>query len=113
MTGRGLTRRRYWGNEPMAAAGNRLYIKRTICLIAERVADLFDREIDGLIEVHKGAVGPQLAADFFARDQRAGLPDQKNEELERLRLEFQPSVFAPKFRRINIEFELAKAEHFL
>jgi len=96
----------------MPATRHRLYIKRTVGFIAKRVADLLDRKVHRLIEIDKRAVGPQLVPNLFAGHERALLPNKEKKQLERLRLEFQPPVFPPKFAGVDVEFEFTKTENF-
>ena len=96
----------------MPAAGNSFYVKRTVRLIAECVADLLDGKVHRLIEIDERAVRPQFAANLVAGHKRAALANKQKQQLEWLRLQFQPAVFASKFAGIDVEFEFTKTENF-
>jgi hypothetical protein len=96
----------------MATPWHRLYIKRTVSFITERISDLFDRKVHRLIEIDESPVRPQLAPNLLPGNEHARLANQKEQQLEWLGLKFQPAVFPPKFPGLDVEFKFTKTEEF-
>ena len=74
-------------HEAIAAAGQGLNESGIAGRVSEGLADAIDGGVHAVLVVDEGAVGPQLAGDFLARQQLAGPLQEQQEHLEGLRVQ--------------------------
>src|SRR5262249_29588010 len=63
--------RNYWADETIAAAGQSLNKPGIVGLVSQCNSNLFNRGIDGVVEVDKGVFGPDPLAQLLPSDQLA------------------------------------------
>jgi hypothetical protein len=74
----------------IAAAGERLDEPRVVGVVAERGPQAFHRGVEAVLEVHVGAVGPELAAQLLPGHHVARAPQEQAQDFERLFLQPDP-----------------------
>ena len=79
--------------------------------IAQRFAQLVDRGVEAVVEVHDGVVTPQPLPHLFAGHQFAGPVQQHHQHLEGLRVQLDADAVFAQLSRGFVEFERAKAKH--
>src|SRR6476659_8039636 len=67
------------GDESISTTRQRFNVARVLGVIAERVADLFDREVQAMFEIDESLVPPDLAPKLFTRDELPRLAHQQKE----------------------------------
>jgi hypothetical protein len=83
------------GNEPMAASGQSLYVARCFGVVAERVPDLLDREVDTVFKIYDSVVAPDLMLDFFSRYEAGWAAHEQGEHFRRLRRQAEENTGLP------------------
>ena len=77
--------------------------------ILERLAEPAHRRIQAVIEVDEGAVRPQALAEFLARDQPAGVFEERGQEHEGLVRQAAGDPVADQVSRPRVEQERTEA----
>ena len=62
-----------------------------------------------MLEVDEGAIGPELAADFFAGEDFGGALEQHGEDLEGLCVQLDAKALAAEFAVRRVELEDSEA----
>src|SRR5512138_2634175 len=96
-------------NEPIAASRQRLDVFRIVGRIAQRLAKSIDRRIERLLRVDETLLRPQSPAEGFARDELAGLLQQRREDEERLIGQADGTPISAQLLRAQVGFELIEA----
>ncbi len=73
-------------DKPIATPGQCLDVSRLFCVVFQRPPDLVNREVDAMLEIHKGCFAPQVLLDFLAGHYRAGALCQQQQNAEWLGL---------------------------
>jgi hypothetical protein len=68
-----------FADEPVAAAGERLDEAWRRGRISQRFTQPLHCGVQAVLEVHEGAVVPQLATEVFARDDGSRLPEEERQ----------------------------------
>ena len=97
-------------DEPVAAARQRLHEARVVGIVAERRAQPLHGGVEAVLEIHVGAVRPQLPPQLLARHHLAGPPQQQAKDFERLILQAYPCRSRPQLPRPFVELERAEPE---
>ena len=92
-------------DEAIAPARQRLDEPRVLGRVAEHLAQLLDRRVEGVIEIDEGVGGPEPLAHRLAGDHLARALEEHHQQLKRLLLQLQPDALAPKLPRLEIDFE--------
>src|SRR5258705_6480 len=92
------------------AAGKRVDEPRGLRVVAQRLPDLVDAEVQAAVEVHERVLAPQLLADLLAGDDVARTAGQQEQDLERLGREVDGKAFAPDLSRSRVHFVDPEAE---
>jgi hypothetical protein len=98
-------------DKTIPTARKRLDISRRARIIAERLANLADAEVQTLIEVDEGAITPDLPVDFLARHDLAAALHQQRQQLNGLRCELHEVGALAHFSAASIELERSEAKH--
>jgi len=78
--------------------------------VSQRVAQASDRVVQAVFEIYECVGRPELSAEFFPRDNVAGMPEQNLQYLERLPLEGQAGAPFAQFAGASIKFERAETQ---
>ena len=97
-------------DEKIAAAGNRFDIPGVCGGVAQDVADLLDRGVEAIVEIHESLRGPQLLLQFLAGNDLAGIFQEHLENLKGLTLQFGTNAVFSQFTRAEINFEPIEAQ---
>jgi hypothetical protein len=97
-------------NKSVAASGKSLDILGTLRAILQSHPDFVEREIDSLLKVDIGAVGPHVISNLLPGNQFAGLTDKQAKDLARLgRQDNHRAIFA-QFTSFEIKLEISKRQ---
>jgi hypothetical protein len=102
--------RLHGGDETIAAAGQGVDEPRRLRVVAQRLPDLVDAEVQAAVEIHEGVLPPQLLADLLARHHVAGAAGEEEQNLERLGREMDGQALAPELSRSRVHFVDPEAE---
>jgi len=97
-------------DEAIAAPRQRLDETRALRIVVQCGAKPFDRGIQSVLEVDKGAVRPELLAQLLAGDHEARLLKQALQDFERLALETDPDAVLAQLPCSRIELEASESE---
>ena len=97
------------GDEAVAAAGQGFDEAGAGGGVAEGFADAIDGGVDAVFGVDEGAVGPELAGDFFAGEEFAGAVEEQAEDLEGLGVELEADALAAELAGGGVGFEGSEA----
>lgn len=105
LVGRGAVRGLDRSEKAVAATGKSLDVAGLVGVVGERRANLVDREIDAVLEIHEGGTRPKMEADFLARNNGARALGEKLEQAKRLRLQADEGAVFAKLagRRIKLK----------
>lgn len=78
---------------------------RLVRIVAQRLADLADAEVQGVLEIHVDIGVPQFLADGFAGDQAARRRGQHSERLCRFGGELHDAAVLAQLAGFKIELE--------
>src|SRR5262249_44709730 len=84
---------------------------RRVGLIAERLANLTDAEVQSLLEVHERVSAPDVLADLIPCQHVTATSDQQLENLEGLRRQLHGIPFQPQLARDRAQLERAEAKN--
>ena len=93
------------GDEPVAAAVQRLDKSRIVRVVAERGPQPLHRGVEAVLEINEGPLGPQPIAQLLPRDDVAGPLEHDRQNLERLILQPYPNTALAQLARAQIDFE--------
>src|SRR5262249_46938977 len=99
-----------WCDETVAAPMQRLHKSGLIGFIANYGAQPLHGSVKAVLEIDKSSFGPQLAAEFVARQQFAGLAQQHEENVEGLVLKANPQAVLPQLAGADVERKSSKPE---
>ncbi len=88
-------------------------VERTVGVVAQHLADLLDALVDAVLEIDVGLLAPELGLDFLAGNDLPGVGGEQDEELKRLRREFDDGAGFAQLKGVEIELEDPEAEQFL
>ena len=97
-------------DEAVAPPRERFDVLRGIGVVAQSLADLPDAEVQPLVEVHERVATPHLLANLLSRHDLAASPDQRLQDLERLRGKFDEVAVAAKLCGGQMELEGPKTK---
>lgn len=78
--------------------------------IAEGLADLVDRRVYAVIEVHERTIGPQSLMDFPAGHQFAGTIQQHQQHLQGLSLQWQSTALFAQFLGLLVHLKYTETK---
>ena len=96
-------------NEPVAAPRHGLDVTRCFRVVAKRVPDLLDGEVETVLKIYNGLVAPDLVPDFFPRYQLGRVTNEQGEDFERLRRQMKKDTGPPQLRCLEVQFEDTEA----
>ena len=99
-----------WHHEAVSPALDGFDVARLVGRVCEGDAQLFDRGVDGIFKLDDRVIGPEAAANVFARDKLARGGDQQAQDLERLLLKRDLLAEVAKFGGAGIQLEGTKTE---
>jgi len=86
------------GDEPIPNARHGLEVARHIGIIFQGIADLAYGEVDAVLEIYEGVLGPQSRFDLRTGDDLARAGGEEDQELCRLGLELDPGAMEVKLQ---------------
>src|SRR4029434_9206100 len=95
----------------IAAPRQRLDVLRRLRIVAKRLANLTDAEIEALVEVDEGVSAPDLLPDFVPGDNLAASGRQDRQDLERLGPQRDEITFLSELAASGIELEARETEN--
>src|SRR5262249_34259158 len=98
----------YRGDETIAAPWEGLNVTRHFGRIVQRLAQLVDRCVQPVVEVHKRVAGPQTVAQLFSCDQRPWLFKQNRQDFERLADQLDLYPMLPNLMRMHVGLKWAE-----
>ena len=107
---RGHVGRPYFRKEAVTATRNSFYKARTLCGVAESLADFADRFVEPVVEIHESVCGPQLFLKLLADYDLAGVLKQHRQNLKRLFLKANSQAVLAQFAGAKVQLENPKAE---
>jgi len=77
-------------------------------MVAQRAADLVNGKIDAVFKINESGLAPKASLNLFASHQASGTLHEKQEEAERLGLQFHEHACLAEFPRGRVQHERAK-----
>jgi hypothetical protein len=101
-----------WSDEPITKPRNCFDVLRLRGRIADGCAELFDRSIQALLEVHERLRGPELVTQFFAGDEFPWLAEKPVENLKWLRAQLKLDAVLEQLVRPSSQLKRAEEKAF-
>ena len=92
----------HWSDESVAAAGQSLDEPRHIGRVPERIAQPANCGIQAVLEIDERVFAPKSLSQILARDQVAGMLQQRFENLKRLFGKTDPDTRLPQLARAQV-----------
>lgn len=90
------------GNEPMPSPREGFDVPRCSRVVAERVPDLLDGEVETMFKIYNDPLAPDLVADLFPRYQLGGAADEQGEHPSGLRRQMDERACFPQLSRLEV-----------
>jgi len=98
-------------NETIAATGECLYKTGIICVVAQGVTQLLDRNVKASVELDESILRPELIPQFLAGHDLARPLQQQNQHAEGLILQGHVLTLSNELSRIWISLKQAETKH--
>ena len=96
-------------HEAIATAGQSFNESRIARRVTEGFADAIYRGVYAVLGIDKGSVGPEFPGDFFASKKLAGMAQEHQEHLKRLRVQLDAHTLLAKLTGGGVRFKCSEA----
>ena len=93
----------------MAPTRQSLDVARRFGVVAQRVPNLLDGEVEAVLKIYNSVVAPDLVLDFFSCYQLGGTAYEQGEHSRRLRRQVEENTCLPQLTRLEIQLESPEA----